>query len=551
MNEPQKIGRYEIISEKGRGAMGAVYIARDPAMDRIVALKTIHSGALTGPLAQEYRDRFFRETHSAGALTHPGIVTVFDAGEQDGVPYLVMEFIEGHNLAEAAKTGQRFTFERVCEIGQQIAEALAYAHTNGVIHRDIKPANILMTSKEKYGIERPKITDFGIAKIGAAQITTAGQVLGTPAFMAPEQFTGAPIDGRTDLFSLGVILYWMATGEYAFPGETLTAVSYKVVHTEPVPPQKLNPAVPSAFDQIILRCLTKSPADRYATGEDLARELVALRAGRSTAEVQSAVPFSPAAASNTSMDVTLDTPLPIPGPEQNIRQSAGNTKPPHPANKSPLYRALITLGVLTAAILLLGGWYGYTHREKIDSILNPDSAPETVDEPATTSEPASSSPAANTRRRKEAPSLPKPAKSAPKSPDLAKNSIAALPTPPRVDFDPKKLDPDANAKLNIEADHFPPNVPFTVEMNGKIYFERGPANAQDAFEDLYVPPSVTEFRVIAGEGSNRKTSNIVSAEFKAKKKKTLRIELRTQGQKSNAGMPAGVYPDSQIVVALK
>ena len=214
--------------------MGAVYIARDPAMDRIVAVKTIHSLALTGPHAQEFRERFYREARSAGGLAHPGIVTVFDVGEQDAMPYLVMEFIEGRTLTDAAKTGERFTLERVCEIGQQIAEALGYAHKHGVIHRDIKPANILLTSKEKYGLERPKITDFGVAKLGAAELTTTGQMLGTPAFMPPEQFTGAPIDGRSDIFSLGVILYWMATGEQAFPGETVTAVSYKVVHTEPV-----------------------------------------------------------------------------------------------------------------------------------------------------------------------------------------------------------------------------------------------------------------------------------------------------------------------------
>ena len=178
---------------------------------------------------------------------------------------------------------------------------------HGVIHRDIKPANILLTSQEKYGVERPKITDFGVAKLGAAQLTSTGQILGSPAFMPPEQFTGAPIDGRSDLFSLGVILYWMATGEYAFPGETITAVSYKVVNTEPVPPRKLNPAVPSGFDQIILKCLAKAPSDRYATGEDLARDLAALRAGRTTAELQAPVPISGAANSSSAMDVTLDS----------------------------------------------------------------------------------------------------------------------------------------------------------------------------------------------------------------------------------------------------
>ena len=178
-------------------------------------------------------------------LAHPAIVPVFDVGEHEGAPFLVMEFVEGRTLADAIKNGERFTLDRVCEIGQQLAEALGYAHRQGVIHRDIKPANILMTSREVYGSERPRITDFGIAKLVQSEITTTGQLLGTPAYMPPEQFTGAPIDGRADLFSLGVILYSLATGEQPFPGETMTAVSYKVVHTEPVPPAKLNPAIPA------------------------------------------------------------------------------------------------------------------------------------------------------------------------------------------------------------------------------------------------------------------------------------------------------------------
>ena len=552
--EAQKIGRYEIIEEKGRGAMGAVYIARDPAMDRIVALKTIHSLALSGPQADEFRERFYREARAAGGLSHPGIVTIFDVGEQDGVPYLVMEFIEGRTLAEAAKNGQRFTFERVCEIGQQVAEALAYAHKHGVIHRDIKPANILLTSQEKYGIERPKITDFGVAKLGAAQLTSTGQILGSPAFMPPEQFTGAPIDGRSDLFSLGVILYWMATGEYAFPGETITAISYKVVNTEPVPPRKLNPAVPSGFDQIILKCLAKAPSDRYATGEDLARDLAALRAGRPTAELRAPAPISVAANSRSAMDVTLDS-NPVAAPStQGVQESgAAVITPTAPPERKRTRWIGTTIGLIFATLLLAGSWYGYANRERIATILDPNSGPEIVAD-TNTSEPAPKSERTTTppNRQPRNENLNKqPAKSGARNTTPPRTAVAALPPPPRVDFDPKQLDPYANAKLKIEADHFPANVAFTVEMGGKVYFERGGNNNQQLFDDLYVPPGVTEFRVIAGEGANRKTSNIVSAEFKPKKKKTLRIELRTQGQKNGSAVPSGVYTDSQIVVTLK
>src|SRR5262245_10152858 len=277
MDTPAKIGRYEILEELGRGAMGVVYRAKDPAMDRVVAVKTIISVALASPQGSEFRERFFREARTAGALTHPGVVAVFDVGEHEGMPFLVMEFVAGRTLADSAKAGERLSVDRICEFGAQIAEALAFAHQRGVVHRDIKPANILLTSPEAYGIERTKITDFGVAKLAEGQTTLTGQMLGTPAFMPPEQFTGTPIDGRSDIFALGVVLYWMATGERPFPGESITAVSYKVVHTDPIPPSKLNPSLPLKLESIILRCLAKNPADRYQTGHELGRELSELK----------------------------------------------------------------------------------------------------------------------------------------------------------------------------------------------------------------------------------------------------------------------------------
>src|SRR5271167_3542991 len=159
MSSPKTIGRYEIIEELGHGAMGTVYKAKDPAMDRVVAVKTIISVALASEQGNEFRDRFYREARAAGALAHPGIVPVFDMGEHEGMPFLVMEFVTGRTLDDVAKQGERLSLDRVCEIGQKIAEALGYAHRQGVVHRDIKPANILMTSREAYGSERPRITD--------------------------------------------------------------------------------------------------------------------------------------------------------------------------------------------------------------------------------------------------------------------------------------------------------------------------------------------------------------------------------------------------------
>jgi len=595
MDTLKKIGRYEIIEEKGRGAMGAVYLARDPAMDRIVALKTIHSLALSGPQGKEYRERFYGEARAAGRLAHPGIVPVFDVGEQDDLPYLVMEYIEGQTLADAAKSGHRLTLERVCEVGQQIAEALGYAHKNGVVHRDIKPANILLTSKEKYGIERPKITDFGVAKLAASQLTTTGQLLGTPAFMPPEQFTGAVIDGRSDLFSFGVILYWLATGDQAFPGDTVTAVSYKVVHTEPVPPRKLNPAVPVGLEQIILRCLAKDPAARYQTGEDLARDLAAIRGGRAPEPRAGESITMPQPVSGGAMDVTLDSNpfLPTTGPADRQPAAAAHTRQPPSARPSSKMLPIFA-GVALAAILA-GGWYalrGKTHRAAQETVAaasaNPavaaGSAPGTAGGAAATANDAGARPGTSSSASPDAlangplPATPAeqpkiaPAKKTPKAakpdavaPDAAASAAnaaaapapapapTATPTeaaPARVDFDPTALKPSDNAKLRIEADRFPSGLGFTVEMDGKGYFDRG-AKTQKVFDNLYAPPGVHEFRVIAGFGSNRKTSNIVSTEFRAKKRKTLRIELRNKGLSPDAGVPQSIGPDSQLILTLK
>ena len=221
-----------------------------------------------------------------------------------------------------------------------------------MIHRDIKPANILLTSKEVYGSERPRITDFGIAKLASSDITTTGQLLGTPSFMPPEQFTGSPIDGRADLFSLGVILYSLATGEQPFPGETMTAVSYKVVHTEPIPPAKLNPAIPARVESVILKCLAKSPADRYQTGEELALDLASVRSSPASL-MQTAAPVS-------ESDATLG-PGPIsqgpvsaslrPAPVTTADKSANRLgkKPPAagPKSRAPQSRSSLNMFLLS------------------------------------------------------------------------------------------------------------------------------------------------------------------------------------------------------------
>jgi serine/threonine protein kinase len=543
METSKTIGRYEILEELGHGAMGTVYRAKDPSMGRIVALKTIISVALASAQGSEFRERFYREARAAGSLAHPGIVPMFDVGEHEGLPFMVMEFISGQTLADAVKKGERLTLDRVCEIGQQIAEALGYAHQHGVVHRDIKPANILLTSRETYGIERPKITDFGVAKLAAGQITTSGQMLGTPAFMPPEQFTGAPIDGRADLFSLGVILYWMATGEQPFPGETMTAVSYKVVHTEPVPPRKLNPSIPENLDRTILKCLAKSPADRYQTGEELARDLVAVRIGGKTG-LQFQTP--PGTLSDMESGATLDlsptNPLPLPMPPAPEKTIANATT----KKKDSRY----VMAAVVAVVVVLGSWYVLRNMKSANETAS--TAP-TVNTPPQQAAPMPAAPLVQATQDKTKPAA-KPAEKEENAAGGKMGAIAPLkatPQPAMVDFDPKGLNPKENARLKIDANQMPANLEFAIELNGKLYFRRSTAGGKAEYDDFFVPPGIQEFRVTAQSNGVQKVSNIASTEFKAKKKKTLKIELRTQGRSADAGMPKDLYPDSQLVVTLK
>jgi hypothetical protein len=269
---PKNIGRYEILNELGHGAMGIVYKAQDPKIGRVVAIKTL-SAAGQGDELEQYRARFLVEAKSAGRLNHPNIVTVHDVTEDEfGRPCLVLEFVEGTTL-DRLVLEEPMTIARLIELITQIARALAYAHAHGIIHRDVKPANIMVT---KTGIA--KLSDFGIAKLEGTSMTIAGQVMGTPAFMSPEQCTGSALDHRSDVFSLGAVLYTLTAGEKPFPGDSFTTVAYKVVHSDPVPARTLNPTLPEQLDVILSRCLAKDAAQRYASADLLANDLDALRA---------------------------------------------------------------------------------------------------------------------------------------------------------------------------------------------------------------------------------------------------------------------------------
>jgi serine/threonine protein kinase len=274
-----KLGRYEIVRELGKGAMGIVYLAKDPLIGRLVALKTIRPSAHADDEdTREFQQRFVREAQAAGILNHPSIVTVHDIGQDEpsGMSFIAMEYVEGQNLKEVLAQGRPLSFEQAADICAQVAEGLDFAHAKGIVHRDVKPANIILLEGN-----RAKITDFGIAKItsGVANLTTTGQFLGTPNYMAPEQIKGTPVDGRSDIFSLGICLYECLTHRKPFGGDSLTSISYKIVH-EPFPPlHEINPIIPEGFSEVVTHCLEKDPAKRFQRGKDLANALRAVMRG--------------------------------------------------------------------------------------------------------------------------------------------------------------------------------------------------------------------------------------------------------------------------------
>jgi serine/threonine-protein kinase len=268
--EVRQFGRYEIISELGRGAMGVVYKARDPHIDRLVALKTISLWGQEAEGEKEFRLRFMNEAQAAGRLHHSGIVGVFDVGEdsEDHDPFIVLEYVPGESLNRVLSREKKLPLERSLRLAEEIADALDYAHAQGVIHRDIKPANILITQDG-----HAKIADFGIAKLNLAHFTIPGRVLGTPAYMAPEQLSGEGVDGRSDLFSLGVILYAMVTGHSPFQGNSATTVCFKVANREPIAASALDITLPPQLDAVISRAMEKDPNERYQRGADFADDL--------------------------------------------------------------------------------------------------------------------------------------------------------------------------------------------------------------------------------------------------------------------------------------
>ena len=265
---PERLGKYQVRGVLGRGAMGTVYDAWDPVIDRRVAIKTVRLPESGDAEAADALDRFKREAQAAGRLTHPNIVGVFDYGETDEVAFIVMEFVQGSSLKEMLDANLRLPVAEAVRIMDSVLAGLAYSHGRGVIHRDIKPANVMVAAPDG----QAKIADFGIARIESSSMTQAGTVMGTPAYMSPEQFMGQVVDQRTDIYSCGIMLYQLLAGERPYEG-SMTSIMHKVMTTTPPAPSELTVTSPRTLDRVVARAMARRPEDRYADAAEFAEAL--------------------------------------------------------------------------------------------------------------------------------------------------------------------------------------------------------------------------------------------------------------------------------------
>jgi serine/threonine-protein kinase len=329
---PVKLGKYELRRELGRGAMGVVYEAFDPSIERIVALKTIRTDQIEGAEGQDAVGRFQREAKAAGRLNHPNIVSIYDFGEDHGTLFIAMEFVNGRELKSHFENDERFPMADIVRVMTQLLNALGYSHQYGVVHRDIKPANIILLPDGQV-----KVADFGIARIESSQYTQAGTVLGTPAYMSPEQFMGQTVDGRSDIFSAGVVLYQFLTGERPFSG-TATTIMHKVLMEDPLPPSTLNVQVPKPFDAVIKKAMAKRPEDRFQNTREFADAIRAAAADQSATQSDATVVAAVANAAAASRSAPAET-------------AAASSAAPAPRRKSPLpVLAAVLAGVIGIGI---------------------------------------------------------------------------------------------------------------------------------------------------------------------------------------------------------
>jgi serine/threonine-protein kinase len=373
MADISTLGKYEIRHEIGRGAMGVVYEGYDPMIKRIVALKTIRADQLAGADGPNVIARFRREAQAAGRLNHPNIVSIYEFGEDAGTWFIAMEKIEGRELKQCFETNERFTTADIVRIMSQVLDALDYSHRQGVIHRDIKPANIFLLAG---GVV--KVGDFGIAHIETSNLTQVGAVMGTPSYMSPEQIMGLPVDGRSDLFSAGVILYQFLTGERPFAGSATTTMQ-KVLKEDPLPPSSLNVQAPAGMDAVVRKALAKRPEDRFQTAREFADALRAAAPGASGAATE---PTLLGAADATVMAAPAVAPAALATPAGAAPAPAALAA--SPGRKSQTAALALAVGVAVVAIGAVA-WY---------IVQRPSAAPAAATQAQSAPMPAQPTPAA-------------------------------------------------------------------------------------------------------------------------------------------------------------
>jgi eukaryotic-like serine/threonine-protein kinase len=375
-------GRYRILRKLGSGGMANVYLAEDEDLGRRVAIKILNDRYAND---EAFIERFRREAKSAAGLSHPNIVSIYDRGEAEGTYYIAMEVIEGRSLKELILTRGALPVDVAIAYAKQLLEALRFAHRHGIIHRDIKPHNVLVSAEERVKGHEPrlKVTDFGIARHGASQMTEAGSIMGTAQYLSPEQARGAPVTAASDLYSAGVVLHEMLTGKVPFNGESAIEIAMKHVNELPRPPSRLRPEISPELDQIVMRALAKEPEERYQTAEDFIEDLDRAEAGlpisRETATAATAILAAPPPGTTQVLSRDAATRLAPARPEAPARRPP--TYPPYGYDERPPKRRrffpwLLVLLLLTAAGI--AGWYVYNQIQEQLEAREPVGVPNVI-----------------------------------------------------------------------------------------------------------------------------------------------------------------------------
>jgi eukaryotic-like serine/threonine-protein kinase len=550
----ERFGRYEILTELGRGAMGVVYKARDPKINRVVAVKTISLAGQPAEEEREYRERFLREAEAAGRLSHPGIVTIFDVGEEPETraPYIVMEFVGGQSLDKLLlRDHHKLPVETALQLTLELAEALDCAHSQGVVHRDLKPANILLTEDG-----HAKIADFGVAKLNLANHTLAGRALGTPAYMSPEQLNGEDVDGRSDLFSLGVILYTVLTGYKPFQGNSALTVSFKVVNRDPIPATLLDTELPQGLDYIIARAMAKDPAERYQRAMEMVRDIQDLREGREPWN-KAKLPASPTirAAAQTANDGAKSS-LGEPGIAAQLLWSARSLPLEHDHSaENPLEklrRKSLAGALLLVGLLIFGLWvisFGPRRLPRAAGPLPPGrGAPVKMALPVVSA--ATAVPSVATAPAPLVRKLQKPvpaARTHPPAMKVARASSPPIPQPPSTKVarasSPMISPATSSAMLEIEIEHKFADAHLSIWVDDSLTYTH-PLQGTDKkhlvvfhhvqgheFHAVQVSPGKHLLRVeVTSGGAISDQSATVAGEFASGRENVLRINFNKRGK---------------------